>query len=298
MAHRGIVVGYDGSESATNALLFAAAEAVLRNVVLTIAYVIDTPPWNVLAVGGPVAAVPNDPGLRRQQGAQQIIDRAEQLIAENSAQFAGGNPPRVESQVFFAAPVPTLVQLAKEAQLLVVGRRGKGRLRRVLLGSVSTGLIYHAHCPVAVIHDDAPLPAQPSELPVLVGVDGSLVSELATEIAFDAASRRGADLVAFHAWSDVEVIDYVEFDWTATLPDAEETLAERLAGFTERYPDVTVTRIVEPHQPTANLLRLAESAQLVVVGSHGRGGFAGMVLGSVSATVARVSRTPVIVARK
>ena len=293
MAHRGIVVGFDGSESSTNALQWAAHEAVLRNVTLTVVHVIDTPPWNLLAVGGPVAPVPDEPGLRHRQGAQKVIDQAMAVIEACTAADAR---PHVESQVFFAAPVPTLVQLSKDAQMLVVGRHGRGRLRRLLLGSVSTGLLYHAHCPVAVIHDDAPLPDP--QLPVLVGVDGSLVSEQATELAFDEASRRGVELIAFHAWSDAEVLDYIEFDWPAIQPDAEETLAERLAGWPERYPDVRVRRVVEPHQPTANLLKLAESAQLVVLGSHGRGGFAGMVLGSVSATVARASRTPVIVTRK
>lgn len=277
------------------ALRWAAQEAASRSVTLTIVHIIDTPPWNLLAVGGPAAAVPNAASLRQQQGAQSVIADAIKVI-ENATE--PGARPQIASKVFFAAPVPTLVQLSKDAQMVVVGRRGRSSLRRILLGSVSTGLLHHAHCPVAVIHDDASIAPQPSSLPVVLGVDGSLVSEFATEVAFDEASRRGVELVALHAWSDVEVLDYIEFDWPAMKPDAEETLAERLAGWQERYPDVVVRRVVVPHQPTANLMALAKSAQLVVVGSHGRGGFAGMLLGSVSATVAQASRTPVIVARK
>ncbi|ODR08075.1 universal stress protein UspA [Mycolicibacillus koreensis] len=293
MAQGGIVVGFDGSASSRAAVRWAAGEAADRGVPLTVVHVIDTPPWNLLAVGGPVAAVPDEPSLRQRQGAQRVIDEA---LAEIDR--GGGPRPQIHSQVFFAAPVPTLVQVSADALMLVVGRRGTGLLRRLLLGSVSTGVLHHAQCPVAVIHADAASAAERSALPVVLGVDGSPVSEVATALAFEEAARRGVELVALHAWSDAEVLDYVEFDWPAIRPDAELTLAERLAGWQEHYPDVVVRRVVEPHQPTAHLIALAESAQLVVVGSHGRGGFTGMLLGSVSAAVAQTSPAPVIVARK
>jgi nucleotide-binding universal stress UspA family protein len=86
-------------------------------------------------------------------------------------------------------------------------------------------------------------------------------------------------------------------EWSALQTHAEEILSERLAGWQERYPDVTVHRAVVYDRPAAHLLDRSERAQLVVVGSHGRGGFAGMLLGSVSTAVAQAARAPVIVAR-
>ena len=176
----------------------------------------------------------------------------------------------------------------------MVGCRGRGALRRGLLGSVSTGLIHHAHCPVAVIHDKVPSSMQP----VLVGIDGSPASELATAIAFDEASWRGVDLVPLHTWSDAEVSDVPSQEWSAQQAAAEEPLAERITGWQDRYPDVSVEGVVVWDQPARRLLDQSESTQLVIVGSHGRGGFTGMLLGSVSTAVVHGARIPVIVARQ
>jgi nucleotide-binding universal stress UspA family protein len=238
---------------------------------------------------------------------QQLEGKARQVLAdavkvvEDMAEDRGR--PRISSELISEPPVPALVDLSTKADMVVVGSRGQGAVKRVLLGSVSAGLVHHARCPVAVIRDEV---FPPEHGPVLVGIDGSPVSELATAVAFDEASWRGTELVALYAWTDAEIPDMPNREWTgltrtswsALQAEAEETLAERLAGFRDRYPDVTVHRVVVPNRPAQHLLERADSAQLVVVGSHGRGGFAGMLLGSVSTAVVHAARTPVIIARR
>lgn len=290
VSHPNILVGVDGSPASDRAVDWAARNAAMRGVRLDIVHA-------VRPMGVTLPAIPTPASFTRWQTerAQAVIDDA---IALAQRSTPGRAATDIEGGVVFAPVVPALSDLSKEAQLVVVGSRGRTGLTRAVLGSVSSSLLRHAHCPVAIVHDDDPLMADPTQAPVLVGIDGSPTSELATAIAFDEASRRGVDLVALHTWSDVEVLDFPEIDWPAMKPQAEETLAERLAGWQERYPDVQVHRVVECSQPTAHLIALSDSAQLVVVGSHGRGGFAGMLLGSVAAAVAQASRTPVIVARK
>lgn len=180
--------------------------------------------------------------------------------------------------------------------MVVVGSRGMGGIGRVVLGSVSSGLVHYAHCPVAIIRGSQA--HEPDRIsPVLLGIDGSTASEAATELAFDEASRRGVDLVALHAWSDVGVFPILGMDWRQYEDEGHEVLAERLAGWQERYPDVQVRRRVVCDQPARWLLDESEHAQLVVVGSRGRGGFKGMLLGSVSSAVAQGAKAPVVVVR-
>lgn len=281
----GIVVGVDGSAASQAAVRWAAHEAATRNAPLTLVHVV-----NATMSTWPHSPVPDFEKWLAQRG-RQFLDEASGIVA---AAVRTAGQPEVHSLMLIAAAVPTLVDLSKEAEVMVVGNRGGGAMAGYLLGSVSSGLVYHAHCPVVIVHDeDPPL----SEAPVLVGIDGSPASESATAIAFDEASRRGVDLIALHAWSDREIFELPGLDWSIVKSQEELSLAERLAGWQERYPDVNVHRLVVCDRPARQLVQRSEDAQLVVVGSHGRGGFAGMLLGSVSAAVVHSARVPVIVAR-
>jgi nucleotide-binding universal stress UspA family protein len=288
-----IVVAVDGSAASDGAIRWAAAEASRRHVELTLTHVV-TPGIPVWGMGYAMAPLPLDYGQLQEEEGKRVLDAAQEVA--NGA-VPAGTQVRVHTEMVHAVPVPTLIDATKHAQMIVVGSRGQGAWQRGLFGSVSTALVHHAHCPVAVIHDPAD-GERHADGPVVVGVDGSPASELATAIAFDEASWRGAELLAIHAWLDTDTPALPESAWPDFQAVAEETLAERLAGWSDRYPDVSVRRRVVFDQPARNLVAAAESAQLVVVGSHGRGGFAGMLLGSVSSAVMHAVHTPVIVARQ
>ena len=287
----GIVVGVDDSPATRVAVQWAARDAELRNIPLTLVHAVS-PEVSTWWLKPPAL----DRLMRWQQHyGRRLLDEALKVVEEASQ---GGGPAGVHTEILATAAVPTLIDLSKDAELMVAGSQGSGRWPGRLLGSVSSGLLRYAHCPVAIIPDEDPSTSHPAQAPVLVGIDGSPASELATAIAFDEASRRHVGLVALYAWSDLDVSEWPGIDWPATQSMAEEVLAERLAGWQEQYPDVQVRRTVVQAQPARQLVQRSEGAQLVVVGSRGRGGFAGMLVGSVGETVAQMARVPVIVARE
>lgn len=286
---RGIVVGVDGSSFAKAAVSWAARDAAMRGVSLTVVHVLTG------AVVWPGTSTPVAFGPWR-------ADQAKTLIADSIAiaqeSVGGTGSLQVDGEVVGSSVVPTLAGLSKDAQMIVVGCRGRGAFERRLLGSVSFGLVHHAQCPVSVIHDEYPATPPGGRASVLVGTDGSPPSMSATAIAFEEASRRGVELVVLRAWTDVGEEAMPDMDWPVLKSLEDKILAEELTGLQRQYPDVAVRRAVVFDQPARRLVEHSESAQLVVVGSRGRGGFAGLLLGSVSEAVVQSAHTPVIVARQ
>jgi nucleotide-binding universal stress UspA family protein len=277
-----VVVGVDGSESALEACRWAAREAGRREAGLRL----------VQAFGWPETRHVVNVGRGQRSVLRGVAE--EQLAAAAAAAAEAAAGVAVETALVDGYPVAVLVAESRAAQLVVVGDRGLGGFAGLLLGSVAVGLAAHSAAPVAVVRGDAA-----AEGPVVVGVDGSVISEAALAAAYEAAAARGVPLVAVHTWWDL-LIDPTFgplLDWEGIEGEAHRVLAERLAGWAEKYPEVEVRRVVERDKPANALLEQAAGAQLVVVGSRGRGGLAGMLLGSVSHSLLHHSPCPVLVVR-
>ncbi|MGZ4583751.1 MAG: universal stress protein [Mycobacterium sp.] len=287
---RGIVVAVDGSPASNAAAIWAAREAAMRKIPLTVVHAVTTP-----TATWPPVPYPESLALRLEDEGKKAIMHAIKIAEEA---LPADRKVAISRELVYSSPAPALIKLSDEAEMIVVGTAGRGLLATGVLGSVSATVVRHAHCPVAVVHGDVPDLPDTHNAPVLLGIDGSPASELATAIAFDEASRRGVDLMALHAWSDIEISELPESDWSSLEAEAHRNLAENLAGWQERYPDVTVHRLVVRDRPARQLAEKSQTAQLLVVGSHGRGGLAGMLLGSVSNAVLHSVRIPVIVARQ
>ncbi|MGU3586439.1 universal stress protein [Rhodococcus sp. C26F] len=291
-----IVVAVDGSDASTTAVNWAARTAAIRGLPLRIVTVVHIPafyysePYLAQSFHEEMKATARD----RLDNAAVL---ARQIIDENRHGNVEITTEQLEGKV-----VPTLIAQAEHADRLVVGSRGLGEVKGLLAGSVSTAVVSHATAPVVVVRGRTLDGAPPAKGPVVVGVDGSVSCRDAVEVAFEEASARGATLVAVNVWSDVSVqpsLGAVPEDphWSRIQTGEEIVLAERLAGYQERYPDVTVERVVARDRPVRVLSEYAEAAQLLVVGTRGRGGFKGLLLGSTSNALIQTADCPVLVVR-
>lgn len=283
-----VVVGIDGSRSARAAAGWAAAEAQRRGAPLRLVTAFG---WMEV---GPVPLGPNPgPDYR-----ERLVGEARERVAEVAREVAAAHPDVVVTrEVVTGYPIPVLTAESAQARLVVIGDRGLGGVAGLLLGSVAAALTAHAACPVVVVRGDPQGP--PADAPVVVGVDGSPVGEAAIAFAFEAAAARRAPLVAVHAWQDNWVDPQASpyFDAEALREQERELLAQRLAGWGEKLPDVEVRRQVVRDRPAAAIVAAADGAALVVVGSRGRGALRGLVLGSVSRAVLHTAPCPVAVVR-
>lgn len=288
-AHQGrvIAVGVDGSGTALDAVRWAATTAADR----------DDPVRLVMATQW-ILGPPGEDGPEREPGLREVVlDTARDALARAADVLRSIAPAsEVQTAVRSGPPTPALLAESRDARLLVLGCRGLGGFAGLLAGSVTISVAAAAACPVVVVRGvRGPI----GRLPVVVGIDGTACSEAALAFAFAEASSRRVPVLAVHVWSDAMVDPVVgpAIDWAALAADAQEVIAERLAGWTEKFPDVEVGRRVVRDNAAATLVDMSVGAQLVVVGTRGRGQLRGAVLGSVSQALLRHSSCPVAVVR-
>jgi nucleotide-binding universal stress UspA family protein len=278
-----VVVGVDRSTGSDAALRWAIDLASSWHEPLTI----------VNGAGDPVRVIEAlGPEVR------QLLEAAARQATDEALDVVRRVAPELEVEVAMPLQDPreALLEHSARASMLVVGTRGHGPLRTLLLGSVSSAVIVHASCPVAVVR---PVGAgDRHEAPVVVGTDGGAASTAALDFAFDWAADRGASLRVVHSWSAFNA--FVEPDSYSRrqvlVEEHERALSESLAGYAEKYPDVSVSRDLLDGDPAEMLVDLSADASLIVVGSRGRTGFKAL-FSSVSRDVVERAHCTVVVVR-
>lgn len=287
----GVLVAIDGSDNAQTALAWAAAEAQLREVPLTIVHCYHWPSSGLgamEAVGFLMEALAAE--------SADVLDRAAATVAGWASEI------EVRTESVMGSPVPALVERSRDEQLVVVGSRGLGGFAGMMLGSVSTGVLAHALCPIVVVRSDR----QPrQDDPVVVGIDGSEASTAALTEAMAFAQRRGCRVVVVHAWLGPEQAltgrrraQAAESDYDEAWGDAvAAAVDDQLRPVRKHFPEVPVEIAISRGRATQALLHQAQGAQLLVLGTRGRGEIKSVILGSTSRAMAQHSPCPVMVVR-
>ncbi|MFC7548816.1 universal stress protein [Plantactinospora sp. GCM10030261] len=283
-----IVVGYDGSPGAETALGWALDESRRTGAPVSLVYALE-----LAYLPGPITPRPTyqpDAGARR--AAEALVNRA-------VARVAADHPDMVVRGAVHDGPSSVVLRdLSRDAGLLVLGSRGHGGFAELLVGSTTGTVATHAHCPVVVVRGETATARSGSD-PVLVGVDGSATALLALGFAFEQAAGRDVPLRVLSTWTPpAPVWQLPAFDYSEVNAAERRSTEELLTPWREKYPTVPVEVTVLAEDAAAALVAASAGTQLVVVGSRGRGGFTGLLLGSVSQHLLHHSRCPVAVVRE
>jgi nucleotide-binding universal stress UspA family protein len=283
---RAVVVGVDGSENAHAAAHLAAEEARRRRAPLQLLAVLPMP------LRGAVS-VPPDPaaGPELQQNATAML---ESLAAEVTPAVG---EDRVTWWVAEGTPAEVLRAATARAQLVVLGSRGAGGVAGLVVGSTASAVVPTSDCPVLVLPDDTTVRVS-ERRSVVAGVEGRPGDEEVLAFAFEEAAGRGTELVAVHTWQDVALETPYQsisglIDWSSVQAEEERVLAEALAGWRDKVPDVPVREVVLRDKTTRGLLAAALTAELLVIGHRRRNRLA--TLGSTTHGVLYRATSPLAV---
>jgi nucleotide-binding universal stress UspA family protein len=280
-----IVVGLDDSASSMSALAWATEQAVAEHRELTLVHTVSavTPAYLDAAVVDP------------RKAHDALLAEAQAVFTSARTEVVRKAPELVVHEVFsFQDPRQQLIELSRHAALVVVGSRGRGKVRSLLLGSVGVALVRHSGCPV-VIHR----PGNPGIVRngIVVGADGSEESGIVLEFAYRQAGLRRLPLTVLHCYWGAQAAGgaYRSTDRVADLESERLLLAESMAGLAEKHPDVTVRTKLVGGLPQEQLVRMGERMNMVVVGAHQRGRVQRMLFGMASIAVTEHATCPVAV---
>lgn len=291
--HDLVIVAVDGGEPSNNAVRWAANTALKRGVPLRLASSYTMPQF--LYAEGMVPPQELFDDLQRE--CLSKVEAAREIALEVAPDL------EIDHTIAEGSPIDMLLDLSKEATMIVMGSRGLGGLSGMVLGSVSAAVVAHASCPVVVVREDNAVTPETKYGPVVVGVDGSDVSVKATQVAFEEAQARGAELIAVHTYLENQVHEPMagailgDEQWVQFEEERKESLDKELAPLVEKFPDVKLTKVVTRDRPVRALVDQSKNAQLLITGSHGRGGFKGMLLGSTSRALLQAAPCPMMVVR-
>lgn len=281
-----IAVGVDGSMSSERALAFAIDQAVAEHRSLTLVH----------AVGAMERMWLDPDGHDNRIGVENTGTDSQGLLADARERVARKAPGlEVHELLRVADPRDVLLGVARAASLVVVGSRGRGPVRSLLLGSVGVAVTRHAACPVVVVRAGNPGLVRHG---ILVGADGTERSQAALDFAFRQASMRRLPLTVVHAFWDVRAtvaIAHVVESQGEDLEHQRLLLAECVSGLREKYPDVHVHTLLARGHPDECLLRIGKRMNMVVVGSHHGSAASEVLFGSVAASVVEHATCPVAV---
>ncbi|WP_114853985.1 universal stress protein [Brachybacterium sp. YJGR34] len=296
----GVLIGYDGSEQSVLALHYAARAALRAGSRLTVVSAF-TVPTMLYTTAAAIPPVPED--VAREAAAREVLEEARDRLA--------GYPGQIELRAEQGDAAGVLVRLSADARLAVVGARGRGGFLGRLLGSVSSALPSHAHCPTVVVPTQYVIgegtgaerfARVDDDAPVVAGTDRSPQGALATRFAAQAAMDRLAPLHLTLALPPMESLGgwYPEMVLDPRVVEQrhqqlEESLAEDAEHLRQEFPALQVTTEVLVGDPIAQLVEHSRTAQLVVVGTRGHGRMASALLGSVSRGLLQRAEGPVLV---
>ncbi|MGV0642296.1 universal stress protein [Mycolicibacterium sp. XJ2546] len=282
-----VVVGVDGSNEATKAAVWAAAVAEKFEAPL---HIVHATPDTGRLFSDAAAAVRASLMAEQQRSADAILKSVEEAVRTRFAKLT------VTADRFDESASKVLTDLSKQARLVVLGSKEISPSAALLLGSTTVAVTTHSSCPVVTWRGEI---TAPTDQPVVLGVEPERTGAAAFRAAFEFADRFGVPVHAINAWPGRRILGGIEIpaliDWGAVEAAQWQYVMGAVEPWSEKYPSVEVRYFVDAAGAGSALLNYAADAQLVVVGSRGRGLLAGALLGSTSLNMLHHSPVPVLV---